>query len=147
MTEYAERIRRLREKTGMTDTEMASLLGMDIHSYGDLEMHDDELTTSPSIREVKLLANILGVSTVHLLAEENVKPELLKHISYEDLVTLTKGYITSNCTSQDEFENKVGWYLDGFFSGQDTAWDDYSIDFLMDLCGVLGLNWLETLPI
>jgi len=146
MTGYAERIRRLREQTGKTDTEMAELLGMSLDSYCDLEMYDDELTTVPSVKQVRMLADILGVSMVRLLAEENLPPDSIEKINYEDLVRRTKEYIDVNCANQDEFEDQIGWYLADLFAGQESAWETYSIQFLQDLCRRLSLSWLETLP-
>ncbi len=147
MTKIADRIRRLRKKIGKTDVDMASLLGMSVDSYCDLETHDDELTTVPTIQQVKLLSDILGVSTINILVRNNSSTNPITNISYEELVTKTKEYIVANCANQLEFEDRVGWCLNDFFAGQDNAWNNYPIEFLQDLCGILNINWLETLPI
>ena len=43
MNDVAKRVRELRERTGKSIEEMASLLDMSRMSYFDIEFHDDEL--------------------------------------------------------------------------------------------------------
>ena len=48
-TGTAERIQALRLKSGRTEPGLASELGLTIHSYSDLEQHDEELESAVSM--------------------------------------------------------------------------------------------------
>jgi DNA-binding XRE family transcriptional regulator len=53
MDNVAKRVRELRERTGKSVEDMASLLDMSPMSYFDIEFHDDELEAVPSLRGLR----------------------------------------------------------------------------------------------
>ena len=65
----AERIQALRVKSGRTEQELASELGLTIHSYSDLEQHDEELESAVSIAQALKLAKLLDTDLLTLLGE------------------------------------------------------------------------------
>lgn len=86
MMKYAEIIRSLRDKTGKSQDEMAELLGMTFMSYSDLELHDHELCSVPSLGEVKKMCDIFGISPVQLLAGTQSLAHLPVSISFQELM-------------------------------------------------------------
>ena len=68
----AERIRALRLKSGRTEQELASELGLTIQAYRDLEQHDEELESAVSIAQALKLANLLHTDLLTLLGETEI---------------------------------------------------------------------------
>jgi len=143
MSNNAERIRRLREQTGKSSAEIAALAGLGDMAYFDLEFHDDELVTVPSLAQVKRLADTLGVPTVVLFFDE--PPPRTRRISYAELVLLIKDHLAGTI-DKDGFEDEIGWYLDDFLESEDKAFAAYGIEFLQALCQRLGVEWTDALP-
>ena len=71
-TATAERIQVLRLKSGRTEQELASELGLTIHSYSDLERHDEELESAVSIAQALKLAKLLDTDLRALLGETEI---------------------------------------------------------------------------
>jgi len=105
MMKYAEIIRSLRDKTGKSQDEMAELLGMTFMSYSDLELHDDELCSVPSLREVKKMCDIFGISPVQLLAGTQSLAHLPVSISFQELMMRVITHIAEKGQTQKQFED------------------------------------------
>jgi transcriptional regulator with XRE-family HTH domain len=145
MARYAKQINMLRERSGRTMEEMASLLGMSYMEYFDLELHDDELYTVPSLRQVGLMCKAFGISPVELVAFER-KPETLpQHISFSNLMIKIKGHIALHSLTLEEFENEVGWNLVVHVQDPENIWDE-PIEFLQDVCAPMGIDWIAVIP-
>ena len=113
MNDAAKRVRELRERTGKSVEEMASLLDMSRMSYFDIEFHDDELESVPSLKQVRQLAQYLGVSAAELVTGST--RDVNERIRWHDLVARTLDYRRTNGITEDAFEDLVGWKLDDFF--------------------------------
>jgi transcriptional regulator with XRE-family HTH domain len=144
MIGVAERIRELRQRTGKTQDELAALLGMSPMSYFDIEAHDNELEMVPSLRQVKVLAEHLGVSSVELFGEVAIPDG--QRLRYPILVARTEDYRRSTGSSEEALGDLVGWELRHFLTSENAMLDNYPVDFVKDLCGVLQLPWLRALP-
>jgi len=145
MTAYAERIRTLRDESGKSVKDMCDLLGMSDMGYFDLELHDDELPTVPSLSQVRRLAAALGVTVAALLSEDGfAAPE--HHIKYEELVECTENHMRQSGLTQEQLEDQIGWSLDAFFAGEQKMFDTYNLEFLKALCAEVGIFWLEAVP-
>ena len=144
MTGVAKRIHKLRELTGRTEKDLAALLDMTIASYCDVEAHDDELEMVASLRQVKVLAEHLGVSCAELFGEETVRGE--QPLRYPMLVARTEECRRSAGSSEEAFAELVGCELRDFLTSENAMLDNYPIDFLKSLCGLLQIPWTHALP-
>lgn len=140
----AERVRALRERIGLSSDEVAARIGLTTMGYFDLEFHDDELSTVPSLAEVKRLAEVFDVPTAALFVDDPATlPE--RRLSYPELVDRVR-VATARPDAREALEDEIGWYLDGFLESEARALADYPVEFLQALCDRLGVNWLEALP-
>jgi transcriptional regulator with XRE-family HTH domain len=82
MTGDAERVKTLRQRTGKSADEIASLAGLEDMAYFDLESYDDELRTALSLGQVKRLAAAFGVPASALFSEQTLEADLrIQHLS------------------------------------------------------------------
>ena len=139
----AKRIKALRERSGKSCHEIASLAGLGDMEYFDLEAYDDELTTVPSLAAIKRLADALGVPPAALFSDKPVTPT--RHVSYRELVSLVKTRLAGGIT-QEAFEDQIGWELDAFLESEEKAFSEYGVEFLKALCRRLGIQWIAALP-
>jgi len=145
MTAYAERIRTLREKSGRSAAEMCDLLGMTDMGYFDLELHDSELPTVPSLDQIRRLAGALSITVPALLSEDGLTVPA-RRIEYHELDKRLKDHLRRAGLTQEQFEDQIGWSLDDFFEGEQKMLDSYNLEFLKALCAGLGVPWLEAVP-
>ena len=143
MASDAERIKALRERTGKSSNEIASLAGLSDMEYFDLEAYDDELTTVLSLAQIKRVAAALGVPTLALFSDE--LPSVPRRIPYAELVALVDAHLAAGL-SREAFEDEVGWDLAAFFESEERALSDYGVDFLQDVCSGLGIDCTAALP-
>src|SRR6202022_4419033 len=137
----AERIRALREQSGHSALDMATLLNVTISSWDDLEQHDDEVMTCVSIRQVYLLSSAFAVSPRTLLSPHPLHDPSDGEISLKELATLAERHMRVNRLTQEQFEDEVGLTLTGFFATPESALDEPAI-FVQDLCAPIGVHWL-----
>jgi transcriptional regulator with XRE-family HTH domain len=142
--ENAERIQNLRERTGLSPNEVATLVGLSPTEYFDLEFHDDELTTVISLAEIGRLASVFGVPTVALFLDV-ADDWPTEQISYADLAAQVRSVVAEG-TPLETLENEIGWDLGAFLESEPAALSNYGVDFLKDLCGRLGVVWEAALP-
>jgi len=144
MKGVAKRVRELRERTGKSAEDLASLLEMSAMSYFDIEFHDDELESVPSLRQVRQLAACLGVSTAELVT--GFTTDVNERIRWHDLASSTLDCRHTAGVTEDAFEDLVGWKLGDFFASEDAMLDNYTVDFLKRLCKELKISWVHALP-
>ena len=137
----AERIRALREQSSKSVQEMATLLGVTISSWLDLEQHDDEVATCISLRQVYLLSSAFAVSPRTLLSPDPSGNSIGSEISLKETASLAERHMRENHLTLEQFEDDVGWYLAGFFANPESALDEPAM-FLQDLCAPIGVHWL-----
>lgn len=143
MSGTAKRIQALRNRTGKTSDEIALLVGLEGMAYFDLEAYDDELVKALSLEQVRRLAEVLGVSTQMLFADEPATN--VRSTSYADLVSLVGARIAQS-GNQEAFESELGWDLGAFLESEATALSTYGVDFLQSLCANVGVDWMTALP-
>jgi transcriptional regulator with XRE-family HTH domain len=139
----ARRLRSLRARTGLSSAEVAHRAGIGDMAYFDLEFHDDELLTVPSLGDIKRLATVLGVPTAALFVDNC--DSTVRRISYQQLMTSLASLI-SNGTSKEALEDEIGWRLDDFLESEARALSEYPAEFLKLLCDRLGVAWIDALP-
>jgi transcriptional regulator with XRE-family HTH domain len=140
----ATRIRELREQARKSTSEIEAALGMSAMEYFDLESHDGEVHTVPSLAQVQQLARVLGVPSSQLVTGETI--ESGERLLYPELVARVAEYCQAESIDQDAFEELVGWELTHFFAGEREMLSNYPVDFLRHLCEPLGLAWQRALP-
>src|SRR5262245_19936362 len=140
ITGDAGRIKALRQRIGKTAEDIASLAGLGDMEYFDLEFHDDELRTVPSLAQINRLARALGVPTAALFSDEPLTP--LQQTSYAQLVALVRAHLASGI-SREAFEDEIGWFLNDFFESEDKALSEYGVEFLQALCPRIGIEWVS----
>lgn len=137
------RLKALRERTGKSADEIASLAGLQYMEYFDLEFHDDELRTVPSLAQIKRLAAALEVPAAALFCDN---PDVtLRRVPYAELVSLVTAQLAAG-TSKEAFEEEIGWELDAFLESEAHALAQYGTEFLEALCTRLGIDWIAALP-
>jgi transcriptional regulator with XRE-family HTH domain len=124
---------------------MCDLLGMSEMEYFDLELHDSELPMVPSLDQVRRLAAALGVTVGALLAEDGIAAPA-RRLEYRDLVEHAQRHLGQTGLTRGQFEERIGWTLDDFFTSEQKALEAYNVEFLKALCAGLGVSWLEALP-
>jgi len=139
----AERIKALRQRSGKSVDDVASLTGLGIHAYCDVESYDDELRTVLSLGQVRRLAEVLGVRTSALFLDE--PHEIEQRVSYSQLVALVEARFALDI-DEEAFEQEIGWDLSGFFKDKERLLSDYNVKFLQKLCPRLGIEWIVALP-
>jgi len=144
MTRHADRIRELRERAGKSVDEMAAAVGMAYMEYLDLELHDTELPSVPSLASVQKLAAALNVTVRALLSEDGT--EASHRLTHADLVERVKVHLSEAGISREAFEDRLGWTLDDFFASEERTLAQYNIEFLRVLCESLGVSWVAALP-
>jgi transcriptional regulator with XRE-family HTH domain len=138
-----QRLKALRELTGKSADEIASLAGLEYMEYFDLEFHDDELRTVPSLAQIKRLADVFTVPVAALFSDN---PDVtLRRVPYAELVALVTAQLAAGI-SKEAFEEEIGWELDAFFESEERALAQYGVEFLEALCTRLGIDWIAALP-
>ena len=143
MTGDAERIKTLRERTGKTADEVASVAGLGDMAYFDVESYDDELRTVLSLGQVKQLADALGVATVALFVDDATT--IQRHITYGELVSLVQGHLASG-HNREALEEEVGWDLGALWIASQRLFSGDCVEFLEALCPRIGIDWIAALP-
>jgi transcriptional regulator with XRE-family HTH domain len=133
----AARFRELREGLGLSQRELASVLGTSASAILDLETNDDELFVRYSAREVCLIASALGVGPLDLLNRPTAEPP----ITGEEFLAILRqcGEIREGCMT--EFEDRTGGRITVQLESPDHLLADLTVDALQRLCETLAIDW------
>jgi transcriptional regulator with XRE-family HTH domain len=133
----AERIQALRVTSGRTEQELASELGLTIHSYSDLEQHDEELESAVSIAQALKLAKLLDTDLLRLLGETEspVKMPIAR------VRSALNAQLGSSAEAKELMEDTLNWDLGPFLEGSDEWTTVYTIDFVRQLAIAIEVDW------
>jgi DNA-binding XRE family transcriptional regulator len=145
MDGYADKIRQMRLAAGKSEKEMAELIGINLPSYYDLESYDDEVLDCLSLYELKKMGQVLKIAPVDLLSDEANNHSGPNHLPFAEFIETVKKYIASAGITVAEFEVKAGWEMEGLLNNPEEI-GERNVQFLKDVCGVLGINWLSVVP-
>lgn len=145
MDRFAEKIRQLRLAAGKSEREMAELIGINLPSYFDLESYDDEVIDCLSLTELKKMCQVVKITPVDLLSDKAKIQGRLNHLSFAEFIETVKKHIASEGMTVREFEDKAGWEMEGLLNNPEEIWER-NVQFLKDVCGELGINWLSVVP-
>jgi transcriptional regulator with XRE-family HTH domain len=133
----AERILALRLKSGRSEQELASELGLTIHSYSDLEQHDEEIESAVSIAQALKLANLLQTDLLTLLGES----EIPVRMPIARVRSALKAQLGNFAEAKEMMEDTLNWDLKPFLDGSDEWTTVYTIDFVRQLATAVDVDW------
>jgi transcriptional regulator with XRE-family HTH domain len=136
-TGTAERIQVLRLKSGRTEQELADELGLTIHSYSDLEQHDEELESAVSIAQALKLAKLLDTDLLTLLGETEIPVKM----PIARVRSALNAQLGKSAQAKELMEDTINWDLGPFLEGSDEWTTVYTIDFVRQLAIAIEVDW------
>jgi transcriptional regulator with XRE-family HTH domain len=136
-TGTAERIHALRLKTGRTEQDLASELGLTIHSYRDLEQHDEELESAVSIAQALKLADLLHTDLLALLGETEVPVKM----PIARVRSALNAQLGKSAEAKELMEDTLNWDLGPFLEGSDEWTTVYTLEFVRQLALAIEVDW------
>jgi transcriptional regulator with XRE-family HTH domain len=133
----AERIQALRVKSGRTEQELASALGLTINSYSDLEQHDEELESAVSIAQALKLANLLDTDLVALLGETEIPVKM----PIARVRAALSAQLGNSGEAKELMEDTLNWDLGPFLDGSEEWTTVYTIEFVRQLATAIEVDW------
>lgn len=140
----ARRIRQARLQLGLTDTDVAGRLTMTIHSYWDLEHHDDEAFTVASLECLTALGHILRVEPRSLLLGSEEKG-VTQTITFSDISERLAERLAQEGANVEQLGDTIGWDVRPILANS-QALRGYDVEALYNICKALGLDWVAALP-
>ncbi len=137
----ADRIRLARTALGIEPGVAAARLGVNFESYADLEWFDDEVFTTLSLTEVLSLAEMLHVSAVALLTSGDHAADRTAAVSMSSLMKTVLARIQEEGTTVESFGERIGWDIASAVADPSSAWQDWNVDCLIDVCTAVGVEW------
>ena len=135
----ADRIRLARTALGIEPGVAAARLGLNFESYADLELFDDEVFTTLSLTEVLKLAEMLHLSAVELLTTDDHARTAA--VSMSSLMKTVQARIQEDGTTVESFGDRIGWDIASALAEPSSAWQDWNVDCLIDVCTAVGVEW------
>jgi len=133
----AERIQALRVKSGRTEQELASELGLTIHSYSDLERHDEELESAVSIAQALKLAKLLDTDLLALLGETEIPVKM----PIGRVRAALSAQLGNSGEAKELLEDTLNWDLGPFLEGSEEWTTVYTIEFVRQLATAIEVDW------
>ena len=103
------KIRELRENLNLSEKDVATRIGLDIHWYCDIEAYEDEVFSNVSIAHLASIAAVLEVSLSKLILG-NCASSSTK-INFAELTNCLSRKFQESKLSIDAFSESVGWEL------------------------------------
>ncbi len=131
--------------SGVSIEEIAALLDINLPWAWDLwtDKEDDEIYTL-TLGKLQSLVPRLHVEVTALVYESPGPAR--RRASLDELAMDARVFCDTSKLSMDEFSDLVGWEMQVFFDRTDSAWEDWNLEWLKDVCGVLGLHWPDYFP-
>ena len=144
ITGTARRIRDARERLGRSPEEVSREVGMGLDAYEDIEAYDDEISTSISIGQLRSLANALDRRLDQLLGVAPSDPAD-SEISIDALLDRVRAELAKRKESVEEFGDRIGWDISSAVEAPASAWVDWNLDCLRDVCRAVSCDWVSVL--
>ena len=133
----AERLQALRMKSGRSEQELASELGLTIHSYSDLEQHDEELESAVSIAQALKLAKLLDTDLLALLGETEIPVKM----PIGRVRAALSAQLGNSAEAKELLEDTLNWDLGPFLEGSEEWTTVYTIEFVRQLATAIEVDW------
>jgi hypothetical protein len=131
------------ERSGLSVAQLSKALGINDSWTHDLLGCEDEINTL-NLRQALRLAELLDVPFLSLLPIQADAKRSSR--SFQDLADCIRGFCVESQLTVEQFGDEAGWEIEEFLDSPDTALEDWNIDWLVDVCAVLGLHWPDFLP-
>lgn len=131
----ARALKKRRLELGISETEIASFIGIQEQWYCDLEMCKDELKMNLSLGALFKLCSRLSIRPCNLFNCSSV----ISNYSIAELSNDLQAVREKN-TSVDDFHDKIGWDLSEFYL-DNVAVFNWSVDQLIDVSSAVGKKW------
>ncbi len=139
-SDYKEKLRQARERKGWSIHEAATQVADNSitsrANYYDIEQCEGDLTGCCSLNEVSRISKLLNVRPSDLFCDE--KPVA---ISISDVVKNIQKHCAEKKIPINEFEDIVGWRVEGSLTNPAKALNEWNIDCLMNVCRELNIDW------
>ena len=135
---YGRLLQEARERAGKTIEEMASLLGLSREWYNDLEMYDDEIRDTISLRQLVTLSHALRLDLVDFFSDGASKPAA--SVSLDALAEKINEHLAAHNLTVAEFEEAVGWELANCLT-EPGQFMNFNLEGLRDVSRPLGIDW------
>ena len=142
--QVARRVKEARVRAGMSESEVATRLGMTTSEYWDIEFHDDEAFQVFALAELTQLADILATPLDVMLFGTKVG-DSISSTSYAAIAERLAAVIASEKLTVDKLSNRVGWDLAPVLRDPDTL-GQFNVVGLRDVCRAIGVDWVSALP-
>jgi transcriptional regulator with XRE-family HTH domain len=133
--------REAREKAGLSERELASLLGTSATAIRDIESLDGELFGHYSPADLRLMASALGTTPGLLLHITPVAPP----VTGAELINRIRDRLETSPETIAAFEDRVGWRIAELLDSPEHLLSDLTVDGLQLLCAGLNTDWRQVL--
>jgi len=137
---YKDKLSQARERTGWSIHEAATQVADNSitsrANYYDIEQCEGDLTGCCSLNEVSRISKLLEVHPRDLFCNE--KPVA---ISISDMIKNMQKHCAERKIPIYEFEDIVGWRVEGCLTNPVKALNEWNIDCLMGVCRELNIDW------
>lgn len=118
---------------------------MTIDSYCDLESSDDETFLVPSLRQLAMLGQVVGVQPRVLLLGPEAE-NLNDVVTPADTTARLAERMSREGLTPEQLGDQIGWDIKEVLLDGDAVWE-FTVDELYDICEAIGLDWVAALPV
>ena len=141
--EPQDRLRHARERSEKGIEHVASLAGMDLPAYRDLETFSDEIAINVSLHDLRSICDALAI-TPQSLFQMGEADDTEARVSPEEFVKKLREKLQQKRIPLSLFEDEVGFQISECFDNPNAvmAWN---VDCLRAVCAEIGVDWLTVL--
>lgn len=135
------RFRQFRESAGLSHDDAAQQMGISSASLWDIESCDDEISELYSLNQVRQFCRVLGIRASQLFGVETKESP----VTAAELVRLIHEQCRVRGVTLLQFEDIVGWRLNGYIEPPERLFEDITIEALKWLCEELEIEWHQVI--
>jgi transcriptional regulator with XRE-family HTH domain len=129
-------IREARERKGLSLKQLADALAISTADAFEVKLHDDEVVTTLDLCKLARLLTQLGLTLSEVFPNASFTADASK--SPNELKNRVLAFCQSEGMQMVEFEDKAGWEIGTFIQNPTTAWVEWNVDCLNDVCLTIG---------
>lgn len=137
------RLKHIRTSSAKSPSQIASLVGLTLPCYYDLE-DSNELMTNVSLQVIGMLANVLQTNPSNFFSNKDFRRTEL--ITPKQLANKIQEHVEKKRVKIGEFERLIGYEIKDCLTKPDRILD-WNVDCLASVCKELDINWVTALPI
>lgn len=137
-----ERIEAARERAGLELQDVADRLGITFEHARDLEWFEDEATMTLSLRELRHLGDLIGLTPLQILeGEDQASGPPIPFAEFSKAIAAA----AAQGGGIEAWGHEVGWDVAPLIDNPENI-GDLNADGLRDIAKGLGLDWRRVLP-